>query len=158
MAGVPTLDAVTNVLSPLLPGTTSVKAGTPVPGGPKAPAMIGIYVTDDGKLHTACVCNYAMISFCGASLAMIPAGIAKDGLNGQVPENILENFQEILNIFAQIINQPGRPHQSFKTLLKAAETGTPEITELLAKPAARLDVEVTVSNYGVGKMSVLSVA
>jgi hypothetical protein len=155
MSGLPTLGAVNNLLVPLLPGTVSIKAGTPVPGGPKAPALIGIYTSDDGKLQAACVCTYALVSFCGAALAMIPAGIAKDGLNGQIQENIPENFREILNIFSRILNHPGAPHMSFKGLLTPAETGTPELTALLAKPAGHLDLEITVSNYGMGKLSIL---
>lgn len=148
-----TPEAVSNLLATLLPGTVEVKMGKPVD---KAQALTGVYTRDDGGLEGACVCDYGMVAFAGAALAMIPANAAKESQkSGQFPETILENFREILNITGQVLNRPGLPHLSFRHLLKPAETNSPELTALLAKPAGRLDLEVGIGNYGVGRISIL---
>jgi hypothetical protein len=44
---------------------------------------------------------------------------------------------------------------AFSALLKPAEATAPELKALLAKPAGRLDLEVTIGNYGLGRLSIL---
>jgi hypothetical protein len=148
-----TPEAVGTLLKTLLPGSVDVKAGKPVD---KAQALIAVYNRDAGALEVACVCDFGMVAFGGAALAMIPAAAAKSSqASGQFPESILENFREIMNIAGTIVNLPGHPHVSFHALLKSSEANSPEITALLAKPAGRLDLEVNIGNYGVGHISIL---
>jgi hypothetical protein len=148
-----TLEAVGNLLKTLLPGSVDVKAGKPVDPGQ---ALIGVFNRDDGGIQVACVCDHGMVAFAGAALAMIPAPTAKASqASGQFPAAILENFREIMNISGQIVNLPGRPHVTFQALLKSDEVTAPELKALLASPAGRLDLEVNIGNYGVGRLSIL---
>lgn len=152
----PKIELVGQLMSSLLGQGVTAKPSAPQAVGPGAKVLTGVYASDDGAVQVLCVCDYALAAYAGAALSMIPAGVAKDSLRGAaLPEGIEENFREVLNIVTGLLNRPGAPHVKLQDMLRPADPAAPGVAGVLAKPAARLDMEITIANYGVGKASLL---
>lgn len=152
----PTPDATGRLLTDLLgKGVTAKKVPAYTPG-PKDCAAIAIYAADDKVPRAICACDAALSCSAGAALTMLPAAMAAQcARTGKIPENILENLKEILNIATQLFQSPTAGHVKLQEVVIAPAKLAPEVAALLAKPAARLDLELTIQSYGPGKMALL---
>ncbi len=153
----PSPTAVAGVLSDLLGRQADVRKGKPVAISPRTPAIVGVYHRDDGALAVACVADLSLAAHAGASLALIPAGVAAESVRrGKLEDDLLENFREVLNVAASLLNLPGEPHVLFREAHVTPPALPKELGALVAKPAARLDLEVQVQGYGGGSLSLLA--
>lgn len=148
----PDARALSDLLTSLL-GRTAHAKPSPRPAALSAGKLaLGTYCSDDGLLSAACVSDLRLACFVGACLTLVPAGVAaSSAAEGTLPPQLQENFAEVLNILARLINDGGQPHVVFKDLSVAMPPLTNDAAALLAGP--RVDFEVTVEGYGKGSLA-----
>lgn len=152
----PTPEAYGRLLTELLGKKVAIKKATAVMG-PTEVRGVAPYV-DTGKLvHYAAAADGAFIAGIGAALAMIPPNVAADAVRGpKLPENLVENAYEVLNIGASVFNDiEGTPiHVKISKLMT---TPIPdEVIGKLGKAPARVDLVVGVPGYPDGKVSLFA--
>ena len=152
----PTAAEVSTLLGDLLGKRVTAKPATPV----KAidPGYAGRLVDPTGTLRGITFSDRAFAAYSGAGLAMIPRGVADDAIKkGQVPPNLLENHDEVVNIATALINGANQNvvHVKLGGTIPTGPTMAPELKALMTKPAARADFVVDIDGYGSCRLSFL---
>jgi hypothetical protein len=150
----PTPDAVGRVLRDLFgKGVTQKKASAPLAMSPKA--FAAAYRDDRDALVGICLCDIPLAATVGSALALVPPDAANAAVKtGKLPAEMLDNFREVLNILHR---QFGALHVQFKELVQPGDKIPPNIATGTAKPASRLDLEIVVAGYPVGRLTFLLV-
>lgn len=151
----PTLNDVTGLFAMLFGHDTSCKPGkAPLP--PDACAIVAIYNDKDGVAKRLLTCDLAFANSAGAALSMIPPGAAADATKaGNVPDNILANLHEVMNIAVNLFSD------SFDGRLELAAVA--RMNELTAETKAALSskerstVDVTIPRYVAGRVGLIAV-
>lgn len=154
-APLPTADAFGRLVSDLMGKRVKVTKGAAFSG----PAVKGtaLYVDAEKRPVYAAVADAPFLAGIGAALAMIPpAAVAEAVRAPKLPENLVENAYEVLNIAASVFNEieGTSVHVKIESLL-FAPIGAP-LAAQLGKPAGRLDLVVGVPGYPDGKLSLLA--
>jgi len=152
MRKLPEPHALGQLLSGLLGRNVKVKAVTKHPLPATLSVVAARYAAEDGQLVVACVSDLRFAAMAGAALTMVPAGIAKAGVDaGQLSDSLKDNFSEVLNIVAQLVTSAGHS----RVLLQKMELTRPplaaDVAALLAGP--RVDLDVTIEGYGAGSVT-----
>jgi hypothetical protein len=154
---VPHLKAVRDLLGDLTGKEVEVSSGAePVPVGGTSGSVVGLYV--DAKLDTRAlvVFDLALAAYSGAALGLVPPAGAQDAVaEGVLPETLLENCTEVLNIMASLFNVPRAPHLKLHAAIGPDEQLRPDVRELAVRTAPRDDIAVDIARYGAGRMSVV---
>lgn len=152
-----TADAFARLIGGLLGKSTPAKPTPTFTLDKKTPGAIATYRTDDGALVAGCLCDLAAGSMLGAALTLVPAARATECMRaGKLDEVLAENLREILNVSASMLNHPGEPHVALGEVLDVPGEIPEDVAAMVAKPAARLDVEISVPGYGKGRLSLIS--
>jgi hypothetical protein len=147
----PTPEAVARLLRDLFGKAVAPKKGAAM--APSTKVCAGTYVDDTGKLVGVCVCDLPLSASIGAALALIPPGAAADAVKtGKLPDEMLDNLREVLNILASLF---GGTHVRFRELLPPSAALSAPVAAVLARPVGRLDIELTVAGYAGGRLSLL---
>jgi hypothetical protein len=153
----PTPAALARMLSDLLGRRVDVTGGKAAPFKMDAAVGAGLYAPRDDSGTVVCVVDLELAVNLGAALALFPAAVAAESLrNGKPDEALLENFREVLNVTAGLLNTHGGTHLVLREVQIAPPALPEAFLQLMAKPASRLDVEVRIAGYGGGKMSMLA--
>ena len=119
---------------------------------------------DGAILHTV-----AFIASVGAALAMIPPAMAVDAVkSGIVPETMMLNAQEVLNVGASIFNTQAevasvahlttaKTHVRLAKLLFGSADPALLKSAQTASVSLRLDTAVTTPGYPEGKLALLAI-
>jgi hypothetical protein len=152
MLKLPDARAVADLLGGLLGRDARVKPTAALDLYSEKPLAVGRYANDQGVLAAVCICDLRLACSAGASLTLVPAGVAASSARElKLPANLEENFREVLNIFAQLLNEGGQQHVSLQRL-ELVKPPLPDDTVLLVR-RRRVDYEVTVEGYGPGNLS-----
>ena len=152
----PTPETYARLLTELLGKKVAVKKAA-APIGPAEVRGVAPYV-DTGKLvHYAVAADAQFLAGVGAALAMIPANVAADALRGpKLPENLVENAYEVLNIGASVFNDIEGTAVHVK-ISKLMTTPIPdEVVAKLGKAPARIDLVTALPGYPDGKVSLFA--
>jgi len=126
------------------------------------PAYRGLcdYIDSAQSVLFVAVCDMPLLAGIGAALAMIPAGVVAEAVKSGKPSDALrENAYEVFNIAASIFNEVEGTEIHVKLrALSLAPPVPPPLLVKMAKPASRLDLDVTVPGYPIGRLSLLAVA
>ncbi|MBN1824885.1 MAG: hypothetical protein JW958_01380 [Candidatus Eisenbacteria bacterium] len=150
----PNAQAVSRIFTDLL--GKSVNAGPGSPFDPSSgPGVIGLYSSGD-EVVAAFASDVTVAAGAGAALSMIPPGAAQDCVkSGALTDNVMENFQEVLNIASQLFESPGHPRIRFRSAQQTKDGLSDEATALLGGAAGRLDLKIEIPGYGSGSISLL---
>jgi hypothetical protein len=121
---------------------------------------VATYVDASGKLAFVALTDMAFLAGVGAALAMIPPPVAAEAVKTGKPSPVLvENAFEVMNILSSLYNDPeGKgAHVKIRTLVVVPPIAA-DVAALLAKPLARLDLEMQLPGYANGKLTLLAVA
>lgn len=147
---------VREMFAGLLGRDVEVAPGTPVVPTETARVAVGVYVADNLELTAVVAADLPLAAFAGAALGLIPKGAAEDAVaENSLPASIWENFAELLNIGASLLNHDGAPHVRLYGLHHPDELPTPDVAQLLRGLGHRLDLVVKISGYGAGALSVV---
>ena len=144
----PNIDAIKELLGGLLGDGTVVRPG---PAARKAePAVVADYVNDEGVAQARLICDLSLANSAGAALTMIPPPVAQEAIKKQeVPETILVNLQEILNICVNVF--AGNEQQHLKLgRAQFVRPGQPGFPAAAVPSSAAFEVQVP--RYGQGTL------
>lgn len=121
--------------------------------------VTAIYVDDGGEPASACICEPAIAVCLGAALVRIPAAAALEAAaQNDISDNMRDNLAEVLNIAAQLFRPQAARH---RVALSSIYLPSQELKEhhaaALGRVSQRLDLEVEVSGYTTGKMSLAAI-
>jgi len=119
-------------------------------------AMVGAYVDDQLQLRALLLADLALTAYTGAAIALMGPRVAEDVLRSELLSPVLyDNASEILNVAASLFNAAGAPHVRLYEAYAPREVLPPDVDKWVLAQVARLDMELTISGYGAGRMSVL---
>lgn len=119
-------------------------------------AVVGAYVDDALQLRALTVMDMPLAAWAGAAIALVPAATAASCVDdGLITPALFENTAEILNVAASLFNHDGCPHLRLYETYAPREALPGDIAKWVLAFVRRLDMELTVSGYGTGRMSVL---
>ncbi len=152
----PKAEAIRELLGDLLGRSVTVVAGDPLVLEPETAAVMADYRDDDGGVGAMCITDLRLSNALGAALTMVaPTAVEQAVKSGQVDAQNLENLSEIVKVAARLFN-----HEDFAPLRwHEVQTTTSELPDatnaFVREPAARRDYDVTVDEYGAGKLAIL---
>ncbi|NMR20541.1 hypothetical protein [Cellulomonas fimi] len=153
----PAAKDVRDLLEVTLGRDVDVATGGPMvnPGADDG-ALVGVYVDRGLRLRALVLFDLALAARAGAAIALVPPGASEGAIEaGALPDPLLENVEEILNIVRSLFNVEGAPHLTLDTTVPP---GVPLAADVARWPMAyvpRLDLEVDVKGYGPGNLSIV---
>ncbi len=128
-----------------------------VPG--RDPALVAVYVTDKMGTGAAVACDLPLAAYAGAALGLVPLPRAEEAIaSGLLPEELAENFYEVVNIMASVFNEnPEAPHLKLYKVHAVGEKLPTDVASSLGYVVRRLDLQVDVAGYGAGRLSSVSI-
>lgn len=149
----PNAEAVSRNLRDLFSKPVTVKVGQALPSA--SLAFVAVYVDPAGTPVALGLSDIRFAAYSGAALAMIPVAVAAESVKkNKLEENLRENFYEVINILAAVMNASSEAHLKLGELAGPAQA--PEAAKaIIAKPGKRVDFDVTVEGFGAGKLGFL---
>lgn len=109
---------------------------------------VASYVDAGGDTKFVAVVDVALIGVIGAALAMIPLPVVTEAIRtGKPSEALVENAYEVLNVAATLFNEIEGTTLHVKVAKLVVGPLDPELAKRLLKPAARLDMLISVPGY-----------
>jgi hypothetical protein len=140
------------------------RTGCPVrltPAVPYAPsayerAAFAVYVDQQMRTRAVVTCDLTMATLTGAAMGRFPAGRAEEERRGgTLTAAVRRQLEDLLVDFASVLRPTdGRSLRWYSTYLPGAEipTDVPAYAHVMGQ---RLDLRVSLSGYGTGRMSVV---
>jgi hypothetical protein len=117
------------------------------------PMTVAAYIRDTGMLSVVAVSDLALTAQLGAALAMMPAGVANEAIEkGALPDDLVENHREIVNVAARLFNRANLPHVKLRDVDVTPTTLPGDVSSLLNRYTERLAMEIETEGYGTGRM------
>ena len=124
----------------------------------EAKYVVAVYEDNYDRVGALCISELMMAAVGGAALVMAAPSILPEVMEDKkLPENLFDNYKEVVNILCSVLNTPNTPHLRLSAIhaFPDEEMGH-EVWEVLDRPSNRRDFEITVEGYGGGKLSILA--
>jgi len=119
-------------------------------------AMVGVYVDDAQQLRAVVVLDLALAASVGAAIGLMGVRTAEDVVRTELLSPALyDNAAEILNVASSLFNAEGAPHVRLSEAYAPREILPSDVDARLRGMVRRMDLEMSVSGYGAGRMSVV---
>lgn len=117
---------------------------------------IAEYVNDNGNTVGYIGCDLAGGCRLGAALTMVPAGRVDEAVaEGQIPEALAENLDEIFNICVNLVAPAGGEHAVLQSVAHgAASTDFAQAEAGLNAAADSVTLAIDVQRYGVCELTI----
>jgi hypothetical protein len=149
----PAPETVSKLLSDLLGKSSKAARAQRLPVGPKTPGAVGILVDDAEKPGAVIFADLALACSAGGALSLIPQNIVEEGIkSGDVPSNMLENFQEVLNVARAWFERPNLPKLKLESVKSAIGNCSRGLLTMMLKSKYRLDLSIEIAGYPRGRM------
>ena len=149
----PAPESVSKMLSDLLGKPSKASRAQRYPVGPKTPGAVGIYMTEENKPGVVVFADLALACSAGGALSLIPANIVEEGIKGgDVPANMLENFQEVLNVGRSWFEKANAPKLKLESVKSAIGNCSKGLLTMLLKSKNRMDLNVEIPGYPKGRL------
>ena len=154
---VPTGMDVREVLEAILGrDVTATTSGVMVDPARSPGALVGVWKDRGLRMSVILALDLELAARLGAAIALVPAGGAEAAIeDGELPDNLLENASEIVNVATSLFNGEGLPHLSLDKVYAPNELLPADVAGRVMTFARRNDLDIDVKGYGTGKMSVL---
>ena len=119
--------------------------------------VVGVYVSQFLRAEAVIAFDKHLAATLGAAIALIPAATAQQAVGaGPLPENLLENTSEVLNVMSSLFNVDEAPHLRLETVHDSGDGPLPgDVLTRLRSYGPRLDLNVEVQGYGGGLLGVV---
>ena len=118
---------------------------------------VAYYVTREDELAGFCVVDLPLAAYLGAALAMIPSETAKEEIEAdELGEDLLDAYYEVANIMAALLCADGSPHVRLIGIDEAGMPFEPAVLATIKDPCRRIDIQLDVSEYGSGALTLLT--
>lgn len=121
----------------------------------KASVVFGRYVDDGGNLVAVVSADAAFACYTGAAIMMMPLAVADEARGeDEIPSEIAEAFDEVLNVISRLFNTSGRPHCRYTSADygKAAE----DVKGFIKASSSRDAFGFEVGGYGEGTLTLFA--
>lgn len=151
----PTLNDVSGLFTMLFGGDTTCKPGKALLT-PEACAIVASYADSTGATKRLVTCDLAFANSAGAALSMIPPGAANDATKaGSVPDNILSNLHEVMNIAVNLFADNFDGRLELASVSRLSELSAEAKAALTSKE--RTTVDVSIPRYSAGRVGMIAV-
>lgn len=121
-------------------------------------AVVGAYVDDADVLRALMVADLDLTVAAAAAIALMGVKVVQDVMkSGLLTPALYENAAEIINVAVSLFNLENAPHVRLRDVYAPREILPPDVENCVLAVAPRLDMEVTISGYGSGRVSVVIV-
>jgi hypothetical protein len=133
--------------------TGSIDALTPAtPGG----VVVGVYTKSGLRIAALVALDLPLAARAAAALALLPSRNAEAAIANQyLPETLMENVGEILNVMASLLNADGAPHVRLNRVHGPTELLPADVATILRGYGPRIDAGVQIRGYGDGGVGVV---
>lgn len=143
------------MLAPLYNGLTVV------PGDAKCEendaSLYAIYIDDNDKPVALCAFDPHFCAYMGGALTMVPVDAANEAAaNASFTELVMGNIHEVMNILSRLYMEGTSPHLRLSVVKKGASELTDDEQAIASGPADRLDMKMTLPQYGESSCSLLT--
>lgn len=115
--------------------------------------IFAVYDEEDGTLGAVIACDVATAAYGGASLSLIPKGIAEESVkSGIVAENLSENFREVLNVCAGLFNSPSTPRLKLGHYSEPPDEAGEGLVQWFEECEEKVGLDINIDGYGKGRM------
>jgi len=150
--------AVRDVLLDLLDRSIDVGLGDAYAPGPEEPGSVAVYVDDLLRVRVVVAADLRLSAYAGAAIGLVPPPGATAAIaDRELPTALEENFHEVLNIFASLLNGEGVPHVRLHAVHPPGSLPPSDVATYTKVLGRRLDLVVDVGGYGRGRLSVVGV-
>lgn len=154
---IPMASEISEILESLFSEKIEVTGGSPVELSKNDPSTTAVFLLDDGAAGNIIIADLEITVYIGSFLAEIPQDQAKNLVESkEMPDNVIENFREVLNILAGIFNKPDSPHVSLGEVYTSVSDIPEEQLAAINEPSQRSDLHVSIPDFGEGEISILS--
>jgi hypothetical protein len=152
----PKPDQIRQIVMDLLGRDVTVVQGDQFVLERDTPAVVSDYIADSGAIAAIFMTDLRLSNALGAALTMVDPAQVDDAVKRWVlEEQNLENLAEIVNIMARLFNSDDCEHLKWNKAHTLPGDLPDETASLMKAPLARRDYDVTLDEYGSGKLSVL---
>ena len=152
----PKADSIRRVIADLLGREVTVTPGDALVLERATPAVVSDYVTADGRIAAMCITDLRLSNALGAALTMVSVRHVDDAVKQRVVDHQnLDNLAEIVNIMARLFNSADCALLEWNRAHALPGDVPDATTALLKAPRARRDYDVTLEEYGSGKLAIL---
>ena len=149
----PPPESVSKLLSDLLGKPSKAIRANRFPVGPKTAGAVSIFVSDENKPCAVVFSDIAFTCSAGGALSLIPQNIVEEGIkSGDVPANMLENFQEVMNVARSWFERPNVPKLKLESVKSAIGNCSKGLLTMLLKSKHRLDLNIDIAGYPKGRL------
>jgi hypothetical protein len=155
--GVPDRKQIKDLFEGLLGRDVTVGDAAPVPLDSRPRPTTAVYVDDRNKLSSVVLMDFPLTAWAGAALALLPKGGAEDAIDDKdLPQSLLENAAELLNVLAAPIGEASGVHQRLYQTFGPTELPPSDVVVWSARLGAREDVALGIHGYGSGTLSLVA--
>lgn len=154
----PKAQEVRELLESLVGRDVDLLTGGPMvdPQGPGG-AVVAEFVSDQLQLNALVVMDVPAAAHISAALALIPAGASAEAAHqGELTDLLFEATHEVCNVISVLFNVEGAPHLRLGTVHPPQTELPNDIAKWVMAYVARLDLEIEVTGYGKGNLSILT--
>jgi CheY-like chemotaxis protein len=133
--------------------TTSIP---PIPLPPRSTHFVAEYLLNHQSVVACALTDLAFAVHVGAALTLIPSCVAEESIGtGRLTESIADNFREVLNVASRLFAASDKDAFSLGKVYPPGEAPPIRLLARLRRPAARLDLRVSVDSYGEGSLTLV---
>lgn len=153
---VPEPKHVSQMLTSLLGMPTSAKKATGAfKPGPRDPALYSAFAAESPEVGVVVITDLAFACRSGAALALIPVGVAEEGVKANAATGeLMDNYREVMNVASTLLANATTRARLLEIRSAPGELPTGSIA-IVEKPARRLDFDVDLGKYGKGRLALL---
>jgi hypothetical protein len=152
---VPIQEDIRDLLMDLLGRGTAVDKVSPLLMEDDESGVIAEYRTDEGTVGAVCLVDAEFAIRTAGALTLVPPAAVAESLRKGDLSDALENFREIVNILAQLLNSARTSHLRLAGVHVIPGALPDGVTSLVARPQFRRDFAVQIDGYGGGRISLL---
>lgn len=133
----------------------AVASDRPLQPGRANPCIAADFNHPSGELAVVLLADVAFASCTGAALARMPIDQAQRAVGqGKLDATLMENYREVVNVLTALY----RPYEC-RLVLGEVSADLPALSfekkMFIRKPPSRFDCDLTIPDYGVGKLALL---
>jgi hypothetical protein len=133
----------------------AVASALPLQPGRSTPCIAADFNHPTGELAVLLLADLAFATRSGAALTRLPLDRAEQALGrGSLDDILLENYREVVNVLTALY----RPYEC-RLVLGEVSVDLPALSfekkMFIRKPPGRLDCELRLDSYGVGRVALL---
>lgn len=151
----PAPEGLSKALSESLGKDVKASRAQRLPVGPKTPGAVGVLVDEASKHGAVIFADLALACTAGGALSSIPRNIVEEGIkSGDVPANLLESYQEVMNAAPGWFERPNLPKLKVDSTKSAAGNCSRGMLTMMLKSKHRLDFAIEVAGYPRGRLAI----